>query len=77
MCNQWMIDVLKDMRQVALKNAMLEFAESLDDAMFTALGELRDRGAGTNMTANNDSETGSILRTSSSHGNRTRPPEAS
>jgi len=44
MCNDWMIDVLKDMRKVALQNAMLDFAEQLDDAIIVAaveLGELQ------------------------------------
>ena len=40
MCNDWMIDVLKDMRQVALQNAMLDFAEQLDDAIIVAAVEL-------------------------------------
>lgn len=44
MCNDWMIDVLKDMRQVALKNAMLNLAEQLDDAIVVAALELKERG---------------------------------
>jgi len=44
MCNDWMIDVLKDMRQVALKNSMLNLAEQLDDAVMIAAVELRERG---------------------------------
>jgi len=43
MCNDWMIDVLKDMRQVALQNAMLDFAEQLDDAIVIAAVELNER----------------------------------
>lgn len=43
MCNDWMIDVLKDMRQVALQNAMLDFAEHLDDAIIVAAVELGER----------------------------------
>ncbi len=43
MCNDWMIDVLKDMRQVALQNAMLDFAECLDDAIVVAAVELEER----------------------------------
>lgn len=44
MCNDWMIDVLKDMRQVALKNAMPGLAEQLDDAIVVAALELNERG---------------------------------
>ncbi len=43
MSNDWMIDVLKDMRQVALQNAMLDFAEHLDDAIIVAAVELGER----------------------------------
>lgn len=45
MGNDWMIDVLKDMRQVALQNAMLDFAEQLDDAIIVAAVELGERKA--------------------------------
>lgn len=47
MCNDWMIDVLKDLRGVALKNAMLNLAEQLDDAMMIAVSEMSERGENT------------------------------
>ncbi len=47
MCDDWMIDVLKDMRKVALQNAMLSFAEHLDDAILVAAVELEERQVST------------------------------
>lgn len=45
----WVIDILKDIRQFSEKNGMLELAEQLDDAMFVAASEIGARlcGAGT------------------------------
>lgn len=44
----WMIDILKDIRQFSEKNGMLELAEHLDDAIFVAACEIgaRIEGAG-------------------------------
>lgn len=36
----WVIDILKDIRQFSEKNGMLELAEHLDDAIFVAAGEI-------------------------------------
>lgn len=44
----WVIDILKDIRQFSEKNGMLELAEHLDDAIFVAASEIGARldGAG-------------------------------
>ncbi len=41
MTNKWMIDVLADLRNFAAKQAMLELAEHLDDAILVASIEIR------------------------------------
>lgn len=44
----WVIDILKDIRQFSEKNGLLELAEQLDDAIFVAACEIGARldGAG-------------------------------
>ena len=39
----WVIDILKDIRQFSEKNGMLELAEQLDDAIFVAACEIGAR----------------------------------
>lgn len=41
MSQEWMIDVLVDLRQYALKNYYVALAEQLDDAIVVAATELR------------------------------------
>ena len=41
MSQEWMIDVLVDLRQYALKNYYVGLAEQLDDAIVVAAVELR------------------------------------
>lgn len=36
----WVIDILKDIRQFSEKNGMMELAEQLDDAIFVAASEI-------------------------------------
>jgi len=36
----WVIDILKDIRQFSEKNGMVELAEQLDDAIFVAAREI-------------------------------------
>ena len=76
MCNQWMIDVLRDIRQVAQNSALLDLAESLDDAIFVAVGELREQGDLTGMSEENDNKTRSVFGTPISHSQSQRPPDA-
>ncbi|MGG7564654.1 hypothetical protein ACQ5SO_00640 [Rhodovulum sp. DZ06] len=40
MANDWIIDVLADLRQYALRNNYIALAEQLDDAIVVAAGEL-------------------------------------
>jgi hypothetical protein len=42
----WVIDILKDIRQFSEKNGMLVLAEQLDDAIFVAAGEIGARVVG-------------------------------
>ena len=41
MTHEWMIDVLADLRQYAIRNYYLELAEQIDDAIVVAAVELR------------------------------------
>lgn len=41
MAHDWMIDVLADLRQYAVRNYHFRLAEQLDDAIVTAAVELR------------------------------------
>lgn len=41
MSQDWIIEILADVRQFAHKNAMLQLAEQLDDAIVTAAREMR------------------------------------
>mgnify|MGYP001796749952 FL=1 len=43
MTHEWMIDVLADLRQYAIRNYYLELAEQIDDAIVVAAVELRRR----------------------------------
>ena len=45
MSQEWMIDVLVDLRQYALKNYYVGLAEQLDDAIIVAAVELRNQEA--------------------------------
>lgn len=45
MSQEWMIDVLVDLRQYALRNYFVGLAEQLDDAIVTAAVELRAKEA--------------------------------
>lgn len=42
MSNDWMIDVLADLRKFAEKQSMFDLAEHLDDAILVAATEIRD-----------------------------------
>lgn len=63
MNNEWMIDVLADLRKFAQKQAMLDLAEHLDDAIVLAAVEIRNhdegRGPGEGV---NDKKTGNVSR---------------
>jgi len=64
MTNEWMIDVLADLRNFAAKQAMLELAEHLDDAILVATVEIRDHGKGWAVGVGvNDAKAGDISGT--------------
>ena len=46
MKTNWVIDILKDIRQFSEKNGMVELAETLDDAIFVAASEIGMQSAG-------------------------------
>ncbi len=62
MSQDWMIDVLSDIRQYARKNKFPGLAEILDDAIIVAAVELRERGAVVGVAEEDDSETGNVHR---------------
>jgi hypothetical protein len=45
MKSDWVIDILKDIRQFSEQNGMLVLAEQLDDAIFIAATEIGARAA--------------------------------
>jgi len=45
MSQEWMLDLLSDLRGVAEKNAMFELCEHLDDALVIAAREIRAASA--------------------------------
>ena len=64
MTNEWMIDVLADLRNFAAKQAMLELAEHLDDAILVAAVEIRDHDRGRVVSVGvNDAKAGNISGT--------------
>lgn len=64
MTNEWMIDVLTDLRKFAEKQAMLELAEHLDDAILVATIEIRNQNRDGVVSAGvNDAKTGNISGT--------------
>ena len=64
MTNEWMIDVLADLRAFAAKRAMLDLAEHLDDAILVAAVEIREHGRGRVVSVEvNDAKTGNISGT--------------
>lgn len=43
MSNEWMIDVLRDLRQFAFRNGLMALAEQLDDTIHIAAGQIAAR----------------------------------
>lgn len=46
MSDEWMIDVLRDLRKFAFQNGLLGLAEQLDDTIHVAVGDLQRRPLG-------------------------------
>ena len=68
MNNEWMIDVLTDLRKFAMKQAMLDLAEHLDDAIFVAAAEMRSAEAGLNVLGVNEHQGRTISGTLADNG---------
>jgi hypothetical protein len=67
MSQEWMIDVLSDIRQYARKNGLPGLSEVLDDAILIAAGELRGRGTDAGLGDRNECETGVYHRGAEEH----------
>ncbi len=67
MAQDWMIDILTDIRQYAQKNAMLELAEHLDDAIFVAAHELKTATVSSDALSGHDDATGEFHRPAAEH----------
>lgn len=61
MPNDWMIDVLADIRKSAQERAMYELAEHLDDAIMIASEELSVGSDPSDVTSSNDPKPGRPL----------------
>lgn len=62
MSQEWMIDVLSDIRQYARKNRFPGLTEVLDDAIIVAAVELRERGEITSVAEGYVKQTGELHR---------------
>ncbi|HEU0223530.1 MAG TPA: hypothetical protein VFR34_15145 [Paracoccaceae bacterium] len=62
MSQDWVIDVLMDIRQFAHQNRFPGLAEVLDDAIIVAADELRVRGVIDSVGRDYDGEAGSLHR---------------
>lgn len=60
MTNDWMIDVLADLRKFAEKQSMLDLAEHLDDAILVAATELRAIEKSQTVVKTYDAKVGSL-----------------
>lgn len=67
MAQDWMIDILTDIRQYAQKNAMLDLAEHLDDAIIVAASEIRAASVSTDTTERYDHTDRNIHRPTAEH----------
>ncbi len=69
MSNEWMIDVLADLRKFALNQTMLDLAEHLDDAILVAATEVRNqKESQVSIVGSYESKTGSISGTLEKNG---------
>ncbi len=67
MNNEWIIDVLLDLRNFAEKQVMMDLAEHLDDAILIAAAEIRDLADDQHAVKVDDAKTGKISRTPREH----------
>lgn len=76
MCNEWMIEVLRDLREVSMRRGMIDLAEILDDTIIVAAVEQRERGADAGVTEGYDSEVKHVLGTAKRNEHSQRPTNA-
>ncbi len=67
MNNEWMIDVLKDLRSFAQKQFMTDLAEHLDDAILVAATEIRTDSQPKQIVKSNDAQAGTLPRMLGEH----------
>ncbi len=67
MSQEWMIDILADIRQFAHKNTMLTLAEHLDDAILVAAREIRAQNASDDITSVDDNADRRLHRPAAEH----------
>ena len=60
MNNEWIMDVLSDLRNFAEKQSMIDLAEHLDDAILLAASEIRDQADSQSVVKVNDAKVGTI-----------------
>ncbi len=60
MSQEWMIDVLQDLRNFAVKNDLAELAEQLDDTIHIAVTELTVKASQTVVSEQNAKPNGSV-----------------
>ena len=60
MSQEWMIDVLQDLRNFAAKNELADLAEQLDDTIHIAVAELTVKAASGVVTEQNGEPNGSV-----------------
>jgi len=65
MSQEWMLDLLNDLRVVAEKQAMFELAEHLDDAVLLAAREVRASKACSTVASASNELDGDVSRTAS------------
>lgn len=63
MSQEWMLDLITDLRRVAEKQAMFQLAEQLDDALLVAAREIRQTQACLGVMSGEDDLAGDFPRT--------------
>ena len=75
MNNEWMIEILNDMRHLAFQNAMTGLAEHLDDAIIVAAIELQEASRAAGTTEGHDSKNRAVAGPLEDGGHASRSPE--
>lgn len=60
MTNEWIMDVLSDLRNFAEKQSMMDLAEHLDDAILVAASEIHDQEERQSVVKVDDAKVGTI-----------------